>query len=79
MFWAPGGHLKSAMRFTVAGEMMGEEFFARFPKPVGRNSTPEEQAWARAGGAVGNRGEEAAEAALQMADWIRSARAGRRR
>ena len=30
----------------------------------------EEQAWERAGGAVGNRGEEAAEAALQMADWI---------
>lgn len=27
-------------------EMMGEDFFARFPKPVGRNSTPEEQAWA---------------------------------
>ena len=27
-------------------EMMGEEFFAKFPKPVGRNSTPEEQAWA---------------------------------
>jgi 6,7-dimethyl-8-ribityllumazine synthase len=37
----------------------------------------EEQAWARAGGAVGNRGEEAAEAALQMADWIRSVHAGR--
>jgi len=32
----------------------------------------EEQAWERAGGEVGNRGEEAAEAALQMADWIRS-------
>jgi 6,7-dimethyl-8-ribityllumazine synthase len=30
----------------------------------------EEQAWARAGGAVGNRGEEAAEAALAMAEWI---------
>lgn len=30
----------------------------------------EEQAWERAGGAMGNRGEEAAEAALQMADWI---------
>jgi 6,7-dimethyl-8-ribityllumazine synthase len=30
----------------------------------------EEQAWERAGGAVGNRGEEAAEAALQMAEWI---------
>ena len=26
-------------------EMMGEDFFNRFPKPVGRNSTPEEQAW----------------------------------
>jgi 6,7-dimethyl-8-ribityllumazine synthase len=34
----------------------------------------EEQAWARAGGDVGNRGEEAAEAALHMADWIRSIR-----
>ena len=30
----------------------------------------EEQAWARAGGEVGNRGEEAAEAALAMAEWI---------
>jgi len=40
----------------------------------------EEQAWARAGGDVGNRGEEAAEAALQMAEWIRQLgdhRAGR--
>lgn len=40
----------------------------------------EEQAWERAGGEVGNRGEEAAEAALQMADWIhqlRNDRAGR--
>ncbi|MBI2493210.1 MAG: 6,7-dimethyl-8-ribityllumazine synthase [Candidatus Rokubacteria bacterium] len=36
----------------------------------------EEQAWARAGGAVGNRGEEAAEAALQMAEWIRRLRRG---
>lgn len=27
-------------------EQMGEEFFEKFPKPVGRNSTPEEQAWA---------------------------------
>jgi len=27
-------------------EMMGEEFFERFPKPVGRNSRPDEQAWA---------------------------------
>jgi 6,7-dimethyl-8-ribityllumazine synthase len=38
----------------------------------------EEQAWARAGGEVGNRGEESAEAALQMAEWIdqlRNARA----
>jgi len=34
----------------------------------------EEQAWARAGGDVGNRGVEAAEAALHMADWIRSLR-----
>jgi 6,7-dimethyl-8-ribityllumazine synthase len=30
----------------------------------------EEQAWARAGGDVGNRGEEAAEAALAMAEWV---------
>ena len=29
-----------------------------------------EQAWARAGGAVGNRGEEAALATLQMAGWL---------
>jgi NAD(P)-dependent dehydrogenase (short-subunit alcohol dehydrogenase family) len=27
-------------------EMMGEEFFKRFPKPVGRNARPDEQAWA---------------------------------
>lgn len=26
-------------------ESMGEDFFESFPKPVGRNSTPEEQAW----------------------------------
>jgi 6,7-dimethyl-8-ribityllumazine synthase len=30
----------------------------------------EEQAWDRAGGAVGNRGEEAAEAALEMVDFV---------
>jgi 6,7-dimethyl-8-ribityllumazine synthase len=34
----------------------------------------EEQAWDRAGGAVGNRGQEAAEAALEMADWVRDLR-----
>jgi 6,7-dimethyl-8-ribityllumazine synthase len=46
----------------------------------------EEQAWARAGGAVGNRGQEAAEAALEMATFLRdhgprakAARGGRRR
>jgi 6,7-dimethyl-8-ribityllumazine synthase len=37
----------------------------------------EEQAWERAGGAVGNRGEEAALAALEMAGWLRT-QAGRR-
>ena len=26
-------------------ESMGEDFFQSFPKPVGRNSTPEDQAW----------------------------------
>jgi NAD(P)-dependent dehydrogenase (short-subunit alcohol dehydrogenase family) len=26
-------------------EMMGEDFFEKFPKPVGRNSRPDEQAW----------------------------------
>src|SRR5216117_2019455 len=36
----------------------------------------EEQAWARAGGEVGNRGEEAAEAALAMAEWINQLRRG---
>jgi 6,7-dimethyl-8-ribityllumazine synthase len=36
----------------------------------------EEQAWARAGGPVGNRGAEAAEAALEMAEFVASA--GRR-
>src|SRR6266536_951567 len=34
-----------------------------------------EQAWARAGGAVGNRGEEAALATLEMAGWLRAIRA----
>jgi 6,7-dimethyl-8-ribityllumazine synthase len=33
-------------------------------------SLTEDQAWARAGGPVGNRGAEAAEAALEMADFI---------
>jgi 6,7-dimethyl-8-ribityllumazine synthase len=37
----------------------------------------EDQAWDRAGGAVGNRGEEAAEAALQMAEWIHTLQLGR--
>lgn len=37
----------------------------------------EEQAWARAGGEIGNRGEEAAEAALEMAEWIRALRGER--
>jgi 6,7-dimethyl-8-ribityllumazine synthase len=37
-----------------------------------------EQAWARAGGAVGNRGAEAAEAALEMAHFIASAPRSRR-
>jgi 6,7-dimethyl-8-ribityllumazine synthase len=35
----------------------------------------EEQAWARAGGAVGNRGREAALAAIEMAAWMQSMRA----
>lgn len=34
----------------------------------------EEQAWARAGGAVANRGEEAARAALEMAAFVHAAR-----
>ncbi len=39
----------------------------------------EEQAWDRAGGAVGNRGEEAAAAAVEMARWMRGLRASRSR
>ena len=46
----------------------------------------EEQAWARAGGAVGNRGQEAADAAIEMAEFVAEVRrneargrAGRRR
>ncbi len=39
----------------------------------------EEQAWSRAGGEVGNRGEEAAEAAIEMAEWIRRLRKDRAR
>jgi 6,7-dimethyl-8-ribityllumazine synthase len=34
----------------------------------------EEQAWERAGGVVGNRGQEAALAALEMAGWLRARR-----
>jgi 6,7-dimethyl-8-ribityllumazine synthase len=37
----------------------------------------EEQAWARAGGAVANRGEEAALAALEMVGWLQGVRGGR--
>jgi 6,7-dimethyl-8-ribityllumazine synthase len=39
----------------------------------------EGQAWERAGGAVGHRGEEAARAALEMAGWIRGFKASRAR
>ncbi len=39
----------------------------------------EEQAWDRAGGVVGNRGEEAGAAAVEMARWMRGVRAGRSR
>jgi 6,7-dimethyl-8-ribityllumazine synthase len=39
----------------------------------------EEQAWARAGGAVGNRGADAALATLEMAGWMRGMRAQGRR
>jgi len=39
----------------------------------------EAQAWERAGGAVGHRGEEAARAALETADWMRGLKAGRAR
>jgi 6,7-dimethyl-8-ribityllumazine synthase len=41
-------------------------------------SLTEEQAWERAGGSVGHRGEEAARAALEMARWMREARGSRR-
>jgi 6,7-dimethyl-8-ribityllumazine synthase len=34
----------------------------------------EEQAWERAGGDVGNRGQEAAEAAVEMADFVQRVR-----
>jgi len=39
----------------------------------------EGQAWERAGGAVGHRGEEAARAALEMAGWMRGLKASRAR
>jgi 6,7-dimethyl-8-ribityllumazine synthase len=39
----------------------------------------EAQAWARAGGTVGNRGQEAAEAAVEMATFLRGQAAGRGR
>ena len=39
---------------------------------------PEDQAWARAGGAAGNRGEAAAEAAVEMADFVAMVRTRRR-
>lgn len=41
-------------------------------------SLTEAQAWERAGGVVGHRGEEAARAALAMAQWKRELRAPRR-
>ena len=54
---------------------------ARIPVTFGLiTALTEDQAWDRAGGSVGNRGEEAAEAALQMAEWLRQLgehRAGR--
>ena len=37
----------------------------------------EDQAWARAGGAVGNRGQEAADAAIEMAAFVERVREGR--
>ena len=40
-------------------------------------SLTEDQAWARAGGAVGNRGEEAARATLEMVAWLREMRNAR--
>jgi 6,7-dimethyl-8-ribityllumazine synthase len=40
-------------------------------------SLTEAQAWERAGGAVGHRGEEAARATLEMAAWMRGLKAGR--
>jgi 6,7-dimethyl-8-ribityllumazine synthase len=40
-------------------------------------SLTEAQAWDRAGGAVGHRGEEAARAVLEMGAWMRGLRAGR--
>jgi 6,7-dimethyl-8-ribityllumazine synthase len=39
----------------------------------------EEQAWARAGGAVGNRGQEAADAAIEMVAFLRTHAPGRPR
>jgi len=42
-------------------------------------SLTEAQAWERAGGAVGHRGEEAARAVLEMATWMRGLKAGRAR
>jgi 6,7-dimethyl-8-ribityllumazine synthase len=39
----------------------------------------EEQAWARAGGSVANRGEEAALATLEMAGWLQTVGGGGRR
>jgi len=39
----------------------------------------EEQAWDRAGGSVGNRGEEAAEAAIEMVAWLGRVRRAPRR
>jgi 6,7-dimethyl-8-ribityllumazine synthase len=39
----------------------------------------EEQAWARAGGVVGNRGQEAADAAVEMVAFLRTQTAGRGR
>ena len=48
---------------------------ARLPVAFGLiTALTEEQAWDRAGGSVGNRGEEAAEAAIEMVGWLRRVR-----
>src|SRR5437667_120787 len=72
--------LGRSLRFAIVAARFNERITQRLVNGALTTGVPatfgvvtalsEEQAWARAGGEVANRGEEAAEAALAMAEWI---------